>query len=184
MIIGAAAVVVALAVGAYFVFGGSGNGAVAADTKGYKLTAPESVGEFKKSEGSGSSTLSDKDKKEAEALGIKNPQQLGVQYQSGDKSNPMQQKMLTLSGLWGEISDPEKALDGHFNKVQEGEDEDLSIKFIGSAEEVTPAGFEGALMKCRQAEFTFKGDTEGLTNKPVLVPVCAWADFGTMARCP
>lgn len=74
------AVVVAVAViggGVWFATkgGGGGNGDVSASTKGYKLVAPATVGEYKSSSSSSSSDkkMSDKDKKETEAMGIKDP---------------------------------------------------------------------------------------------------------------
>ncbi|MFG3506122.1 hypothetical protein ACGF5F_11475 [Streptomyces sp. NPDC047821] len=185
LIIGAVAVVAAIGVGAYFVFGGGagGNSAVGDDTKGYKLTAPASVGEYKKDESSdGSSSMTDKEKKEAEALGIKNPQDISAQYKSGDESQPLAAKMLSFGGAWGEISDPEKALDGYFAMMEKdtAEDEDVSVQFTGPAESVEPAGFEGALMKCRQAKMSFKGDASAAAPKPFELPVCMWADYSTM----
>ncbi|TDF45378.1 hypothetical protein E2C00_06765 [Streptomyces sp. WAC05374] len=188
LIIGAVAVVAAIGVGAYFVFGGGagGNSAVGDDTKGYKLTPAASVGEYKKDKDTPES-MSDKDKKEAEAaLGIKNPQQAGAQYKSGSESDPMKGKVLSLTGLWGQIDDPEKAVDGYFTMLEksskEEEDSDVTVELVGSPTSVEPAGFEGALMKCQTIKSSPKegGDAGGLGPKSFELPLCVWADYSTI----
>ncbi|GFH34094.1 hypothetical protein [Streptomyces pacificus] len=165
--------------------GGSGSG-VAADTKGYRLTPAASAGEFKKERDS-TDGLSAKEKSEAEALlGIEGARQAGANYTSGDPEQPLTGRALSLTGLWGEIDDPEKALDGWFRKLEESGGDgsaDVRIEFVGEASDVEPAGFEGALMKCRTARLTPTGDaaSAGLGAKAFEVPMCAWADFSTIA---
>ncbi|MFF7811052.1 hypothetical protein ACFZCF_03890 [Streptomyces sp. NPDC007945] len=190
LIIGAVAVVAAIAVGAYFLIGGGGgNSDVAADTKGYKLTPPAAVDDFKKSKDGDSSSMDDKDKKEAETyLGMKNPQEASASYKSGSESDPLKGKMLSLNGLWGEISDPEKAIDGFFQKTKEDskegkqEEEGFTVELQGEPAAVTPSGFKGALMKCQNAKFkpSGSGDSSALMAKEFEVPICVWADYSTL----
>lgn len=188
IVIGAVAVVAAIAVGAYFVIGGGGgNSDVAADTKGYKLTPAASVDDYKKSKDGDKSSMSNEDKKEAETyLGMKNPQEAGASYKSGSESDPLKGKMLSLSGLWGEIADPEKAIDGFFQKTKEdskeGKEEDFTVELVGEPTEVTPSGFEGALMKCQNAKFkpASGGDSSTPMAKEFEVPMCVWADYSTL----
>lgn len=189
LIIGAA--VVALAVvagGVYFLTSGGGNGDVADSTKGYKITPAASVGDYKKGDsGSSSDTMSSKEKSEAEALGIKDAHKAQAQYQSGDlDKNPLTTKMLMLFGNWGEVSDPAKALDGMFTQAKIGmaqSESDGKATLVGSPESVTPEGFEGALMKCQQMKVV-NDEADGTAAggpKEMLMPVCIWADYSTVA---
>ncbi|WHM38742.1 hypothetical protein [Streptomyces sp. BPTC-684] len=183
------AVVVAVAViggGVWFATkggGGAGNGDVSASTKGYKLVAPDAVGEYKKGPASKSDNeFTDKDKKETAAMGIKDPAQESGSYKAGgDASNPLGGKMLMFKGIYGDISDPSKALDAAFAKLQKSSDEDkkssddTKMELMGSPSAVKPTGFSGALMKCQNAKVT---DTK--TSKSFEVPICIWSDYSTL----
>lgn len=176
--------VAAIGVGAYFVIGGGGgNGAVADDTKGYKITPAATVGEYKKEGADKSGGLSAEQKVAADAMGIKNAQQAQASYKSGDSSDPLKGKNMSLNGMWGEVADPEKAIDAAFanyGKNQGAKSEDVKVTPIGNPESKTPAGFEGALMKCQNLtlESTKTETTPG--PKSFTVPTCIWADYGTV----
>lgn len=181
------AVVVAVAVvaggGWYFTKGGGASASISADTKGYKLVAPESVDDFKKDPKYKDKEFSDKDKKEAEGVGVKNPTQVGMSYQSGDPKNPLAGKLLNFSGVYGEISDPEKAVDAYFAmaKMQANKDESKSdVQLIGSPKTMSPAGFKGAVMKCQEAKFTSK-DPAAKGPKEFTLPICIWGDYSTLS---
>ncbi|GGY83594.1 hypothetical protein [Streptomyces nitrosporeus] len=188
LIIGAAVVAVALvAGGVYFFTSGGGGGDVASDTKGYKLTPAASVDDYKKSgDGGGKSgPLTGEEKAKSEAMGVKSPNEVGAEYESGDMAkNPLTAKALMLKGVWGEIADPAKTLDGAFAgaKLEMEKEEDSDVSLVGSPEAVEPAGFEGALMKCQ----TFKvvnEEADGTVQggpKEILTPVCIWADHSTV----
>ncbi|MEU0303745.1 hypothetical protein ABZ252_30515 [Streptomyces sp. NPDC006175] len=188
LIIGAA--VVALAVvagGVYFLTSGGGSGDVADSTKGYKLTPAASVDSFKKKDTakSSSDTPTSKEKSEAEALGIKDPHKAEAQYQSGDlEKNPLTTKMLMFYGNWGDVNDPAKALDGMFTQAKMGmaESDDAKTSLVGSPEEVTPSGFEGALMKCQDMKVVNDEADGTAANGPkeMVMPVCIWADYSTV----
>ncbi|WP_326736178.1 hypothetical protein [Streptomyces sp. NBC_01022] len=184
-------VIVALAViagGVYFLTssGGASNSDVADSTKGYKLTLPASVGEYKKDvTDTSSDEMTTEEKSEAKALGVKDAHKAQAQYASGDlDKNPLMTKMLMVYGNWGEVSDPAKALDGMFAQAQKGmaEDEDDNASLVGSPEDVTPAGFKGALMRCQNMKVVNeKGDgTAANGPKDMLMPVCIWADYSTV----
>ncbi|MFB7412715.1 hypothetical protein ACFCZ2_36620 [Streptomyces sp. NPDC056202] len=182
-IIGAVAVVAAIGVGAYFVLGGGGNSAVADDTKGYKITPAATIGEYKKEGAGKSGDLSPEQKIAADAMGIKNPQQAQASYKAGDASDPLKGKNMSLNGMWGEVADPEKAIDAAFanyGKNQGSKSEEVKVTPVGSPEDKTPAGFEGALMKCQNLtlESTKAQTTPG--PKSFTVPTCIWADYGTV----
>ncbi|MEV7613601.1 hypothetical protein [Streptomyces sp. NPDC089799] len=177
--------VAAIGAGAYFLLSGDGasNSDVSADTKGYKLVAPESVDEFKKADKATDKTFSSKDKQEAEAAGIKNPDGIGESYQIGDKSNPLAMKNLTFEGVYGDIADPEKVIDSSFAKAKQemtkDGDKDASGELIGSPKVMNPSGFSGAIMKCQEVKVTPKKSESSPLTKPFTVPVCIWADYST-----
>ncbi|MEU9317058.1 hypothetical protein [Streptomyces sp. NPDC048295] len=185
-------VVVALAViagGVYFLTsGGASNSDVADSTKGYKLTPPAAVDDYKKdtspSAKEPSGPLTGTEKTKAEASGIKNPQQTGAQYLSGSEDNPLTAKFLYFNGTWGEVSDPAKVIDGSFNnaELEMKKSENSNVSLVGSAEQVTPPGFKGALMKCQNLKgINEKGDGSAAKGpKEFIMPVCVWADYSTV----
>lgn len=180
------AVVVAVAViaggGWYFLKGGGAGGAIASDTKGYKLVAPESVDDFKKDPKYKEDEFSAKDKQEAEAAGVKNPTQVGMNYQAGDPKNPLSAKVLNFSGLYGEIADPEKAVDGYFAmaRLKAAKDGKSEVQLLGSPKTMSPANFKGAVMKCQDIKFTSK-DTSTKGPKEATLPFCVWGDYSTLS---
>ncbi|MFK4064653.1 hypothetical protein [Streptomyces sp. NPDC029674] len=179
LVIGAVAVVAALGVGAYFVFGGSDSTSVEDDGP-HKLVPPASVGEFKKGDDSRSpdeGPLGSGSKKNAEDIGIKNPQNVAASYESGEA---LKGKQMSFQGMYGEIDDPEKAVDDGFAKAEEnakkesgdntGDEE--QVELVGSPETVEPDGLGNAVMKCQTASF----EEDGRTTK---LPICIWADHST-----
>ncbi|MCX5607966.1 hypothetical protein OHB39_10340 [Streptomyces sp. NBC_00047] len=179
------AVVVAVAViagGGWYFLGSGAGGSVSADTKGYKLVAPESVDDFKKDPKYKEKEFSDKDKKEAEAAGIKNPAQVSMTYQSGDPKNPLSAKGLNFQGFYGELADPEKSVDGYFAmaKLNAAKDGKSEVELVGSPQAMTPAGFKGAVMKCQNIKFTSK-DTSTKGPKEATLPFCIWGDYSTLS---
>jgi hypothetical protein len=180
-------VVVAMAViagGSWYFVGGGSSGSVAADTKGYKLVAPETVNDFKKSAKPGDSTMDAEEKKETEAVGIRNPQKVSQGYEIKDKAKPLEGKGLSFSGFYGEIADPAKTLDASFNLMKISalkSEKDSNVEFIGSPQSFKPAGFKGALMKCQEVKMTSKKpSTNPLEPKEITMPMCIWTDYSTM----
>ncbi|MFE7238926.1 hypothetical protein [Streptomyces sp. NPDC057582] len=184
-------VVVALAViagGAYFLTsGGASNSDVADSTKGYKLTPAAKLDGYKKSPSTTtpSGPMTGADKTKVEGLGIKNPQQAGAVYQAGSEDNPLALKSVTLSGIWGDVTDPAKVIDNSFNNAESNfkkGDKGMDVKLVGSANAVTPAGFDGALMKCQNMKVINKdGDgTPAKGPKEFEIPICVWADYSTV----
>ncbi|WP_149830568.1 hypothetical protein [Streptomyces tailanensis] len=181
IILGAVAVVAAVAVGAYFVIGGGG-GADIADDGPHKLTTPATVlTEYKKNE-SGGGALSDDDVAEAEKWGVTNPKNVSAGYVSGDKNNPLSQKQLQFTGVYGEIEDPEKVVDAMLGELQSksGEDdEDVKVTMTGDPKEYDSA--EGAVLKCQDAKME---PTDGSTNggpSEMNLSFCVWGDYSTVA---
>ncbi|MEU3220213.1 hypothetical protein [Streptomyces sp. NPDC006971] len=187
-------IVLALAViggGVYFALSGSGgasNSDVADSTKGYKITPAESVDDYKKApsqSGQAEGPLTGEAKTKADGLGIKNPQGTGTSYQSGSETDLTNMKSLTFSGIWGEVTDPAKVINSAFTDAEslyKKDDKDMEATLDGSPRAVTPAGFEGALMKCQDMKVTNKkGDgTPQNGPKEFTVPICVWADYSTV----
>ncbi|MGQ7749410.1 hypothetical protein ACUN29_13035 [Streptomyces sp. WC2508] len=187
LIVGAAVAALVVVAGGVYFFTSGGNGDVSSDTKGYKLTPAASVDDYKKSPSGGgaSGPMKGKDKAESEAMGIKSPNEAGAEYASGDiEKNPLTSKALMLKGVWGEIEDPAKTLDAAFAgaKMEMAKEEDSDVTLVGSPENVEPAGFKGALMKCQTLKTVNKKADGTVQNGPkeILTPVCIWADYSTV----
>ncbi|MFE3555126.1 hypothetical protein ACFXKW_09705 [Streptomyces sp. NPDC059193] len=183
VVIGVVVAVAVIAGGGWYFLGGGAGGSIAADTKGYKLVAPESVDDFKKDPKYKDKPFTDKDKKEAEGVGVKNPTQVGMTYQSGDPANPLAGKLLNFSGVYGEIADPEKAVDAYFAlaKLEATKDDSkTNVELIGSPKTMSPSGFKGAVMKCQEAKFTSK-DASNKGPKEFTLPICIWGDYSTLS---
>ncbi|MEV8536501.1 hypothetical protein [Streptomyces sp. NPDC051211] len=188
IVLAAVVAVAAIGGGAWFLLGGGGadNSDVSASTKGYKIVPPESVDEFKKpaKADSDEGDFTEKEKKEAEELGIQNAQEVEQSYESGSaKENPLQAKMLIFGGFYGEIADPGKTLDASFTWMKkETEDKDKSeVTFVGTAKTMEPAGFSGALMKCQEVNVKPKEKSDNpMAPKEFTMPLCIWTDYSTM----
>ncbi|MEV7490426.1 hypothetical protein AB0O08_06600 [Streptomyces anulatus] len=187
LIVGASVLALAVIGAGVWYFAGGGSSDVADSTKGYKLTPAASVDDYKQdpSKKKPESAMSGTDKAEAEAMGVKNPHEVSAQYVSGDLAkNPLLAKMLMLQGVWGEVEDPEKVIDGSFKNAEKeaAASEDTKGSLVGSPKAVTPAGFEGALMKCQDVEvINDKADgTAQKGPKEMTMPVCIWADYSTV----
>ncbi|MTE19049.1 hypothetical protein F0L17_07875 [Streptomyces sp. TRM43335] len=187
IVVGAVAVVAALAVGAWLLFGGSGGGDIADDGRRYKLTTPETVlgGEYKKAADDGDE-LDAEDIKEIEGLGVENPQTAAANYEAGD--SPVNQKLLTFSGVWGEVEDPEAVVDAMFKVIEEKANESPGIgesgdegtaELVGEPKEFTPEGLENAVLKCQEIKITGDGSSE--IGQNFTIPYCIWGDHSTVA---
>ncbi|MER5932316.1 hypothetical protein [Streptomyces sp. NPDC002054] len=190
IVLAAVVAVAAIGTGAWFLLSGdsAGNGDVSSSTKGYKIVPPESVDEFKKDSKSKSDDFDAEDKREAEAIGVKNAEQADQEYEAGSKENPLQAKMLKFTGLYGEIDDPAKTLDGAFEMMKKESQKDQAknkgtteFSWVGDAEEKKPAGFSGALMKCQDAKLINKKPSDNpMEPKELLMTFCIWTDYSTM----
>ncbi|MFC6985263.1 hypothetical protein [Streptomyces cirratus] len=184
------AVVVILGViagaGWYFTKGGGASGAVAADTKGYKLTFPASVDAYVKNPdalgtSNGDKPLTAEQKTKAESIGVKDAHQAAQQYLNGVKGKA---KQMTASGFWGQIDDPERALDAYFGTIgaPNPETDKLGLKYekVGSPKAFTPDGFKGAIMKCVDVKMTTSKPTKPGEPSALVVPTCAWSDHSAL----
>ncbi|WP_371659960.1 hypothetical protein [Streptomyces sp. NBC_00280] len=177
IIIGAVAVVAAIAVGAYFALsGGSSGGSDIADDGAHKLTTPATVldGAYKKSGNSETGGMSADEIKDAETWGVQNPKDVSAMYASGEG---LTAKSVMFSGVYGTIDDPEKVVDAMFAQMKKESAKSTAAgdgKLVGSPQKVTPAGFTNGVMKCQEIESTQSGTTTKM-------PFCIWGDHSTLS---
>ncbi|MEV0438614.1 hypothetical protein AB0I84_28695 [Streptomyces spectabilis] len=201
-IIGAVAVVAAIAVGGYFVFAGNdsdsdskgggsgkGGGSVAVKDDGpHKLTTPDTVldGTYKLKPGSAKNDSMPPEKaEEVEEHGVKNAKDVEAQYEFGSDDNPLGQKLFQFNGLYGEIDDPEAVVDKMFGSVEEKAAKDngsAKVTLVGSPETVKPAGLDGATMKCQEMKYSFgaAAATGAKGPKEMSMATCIWGDKSTI----
>ncbi|MDN0196822.1 hypothetical protein [Streptomyces sp. S.PNR 29] len=190
IILGAVAAVAAIGVGAFFVIGQGGGGVE--DDGAHKLTTPATaLGEYKRVSKDGASA-GDDSALELEKSGVKNGKSvLGIystadagKYDPDDPSSAAQMataKGITYAGVYGEVSDPEAALDAFFANFKKSTQEKSSdsgtgpksAQLVGEPEE---AELDGAVMKCQAAT-----GPDPLTKKEKTDWFCAWADYSTIA---
>ncbi|GAA3094152.1 hypothetical protein GCM10010449_17300 [Streptomyces rectiviolaceus] len=208
IIIASVVAVAAVAVGGYFVFaggdddkgkgggssnvaGGGGDGGGIKDDGPHKLTTPATVlSEYKLNKEAGSdSGMTSSDIKEAEKHGVKNATDVTGQYQSGTEDNPLSQKILQFNGVYGDIADPEKVVDAMFveaeKNAKEGDSSGESMTLVGSPKSYSPAGLDGAVMKCQEMKFNLgsgSSSTGGSSAGPsnMSMATCIWGDKSTL----
>ncbi|MEU8988470.1 hypothetical protein AB0C98_18810 [Streptomyces sp. NPDC048558] len=197
LIIGAVAVVAAIGVGAYFVLGGSSGGAGNLEDDGaHKLATPATVlSEYKRIGEDGQTAGGNDTASELEKSGVKNGKTVVGAYSTADlsdydPSDPSSApdltelataKSLTYVGAYGEIADPEKALDAFFANIKKSAAESSSSSSNGAPKselvgEPEAADLDGAVMKCQAA----KGQ-DLMTKKEKTNWFCVWADYSTLA---
>jgi hypothetical protein len=192
IIIGAVAAVAAIGVGVFFVIGGGGGAGGVEDDGPHTLTTPATaLSEYKRISKDGASA-GDDSALDLENSGVKNGKSvLGIystadasKYDPDDPSSAARMataKGITYAGVYGEVSDPEAALDAFFANFKKSTEEKSSdnstsggrAQLIGEPEE---AELDGAVMKCQAA----KGP-DPLTKKEKTDWFCAWADYSTIA---
>ncbi|MGP8301780.1 hypothetical protein ACTPOK_28445 [Streptomyces inhibens] len=169
LIIGAVAVVAAIGVGAYFVFGSGG------DVKPYTISLPEKLlsGQFSKESGSGRSGAEDfTNDKQAKALGITNAKGVSAGYKADGGLQ------MTVSGVYGTVADPDGAVGQVFAKIDDGQKKSLAgkdakVEDVTPTTEYSPSDFDGSVMKCRTQKITV---TQGGVTAPITASTCVWAD--------
>ncbi|MGV9880905.1 hypothetical protein [Streptomyces sp. NPDC003006] len=185
LIIGGIAVVAALGVGAYFLFNGSDSGggsSSVADDGAHKLVTPETVlSEYKKDDAQAGG-FNSSDIKAAEKAGVKNPKDVDAGYKTESGGNPLAQKAIQFMGVYGEVGDPEKVVDGMFAKVKKDSQEPgaQTGKLVGNVKDFSTGD---VVLKCQES--VIKNDSPSGTGssgpKEIHMPVCIWGDNSTVA---
>ncbi|MFH8485714.1 hypothetical protein [Streptomyces longisporoflavus] len=205
IIIASVVAVVAVAVGGYFVFaggdddkgkdggssnvaGGGGGDTGVKDDGPHKLITPATVlAEYKLSKEAGAeSGMTSSDVREAEKHGVKNAKDVAGQYQSGTEDNPLSQKILQFNGVYGDIADPESVVDAMFGEAEKNADEadssGESMSLVGTPKSYSPAGLDGAVLKCQEMKIDFGSSTAGASQGPseMSMATCIWGDKSTL----
>lgn len=170
----------AIAVGAYLVIGGGGGGGGSdiADDGAHKLSTPATVlTDYKKSASADGDGFSADDVKDAEKYGVKNAKDVSATYQSGDTTNYLAMKMVNFMGVYGDIDDPEKVVDAMFGEMKKSAEKDSEGEAVGSPKAYTPAGLDGAVLKCQETKVS---DSSGSGPSSISMPVCIWGDHSTL----
>lgn len=163
------AVVAAIGVGAYFVFGSGG------DVKPYKIALPESLlsGEFHKATGAGSGSEEDlRNDKTTKALGITDAKGVSGAYENTAKLK------VHVSGAYGKVANPETAVDQMFAQVEKSQQEALGsrqakLETVTPVTKYSPSGFDGTVLKCKTLKVS--ASAGGMTMSSD-VSVCIWGD--------
>ncbi|MFK0291422.1 hypothetical protein ACIQU6_13240 [Streptomyces sp. NPDC090442] len=168
LIIGGVAVVVGIAVGAYFAFGSGGK------VKPYTIALPDKLlsGQFSKvqkpgANGSGAEDFSNDT--EAKALGITNSKGVQGNYQKDGL-------MMQVVGIYGNIGDPQGTVTRMFSKVDENikkSPNGSKVQDVTPITEFSPSDFDGDVMKCRTQKVSV---SQGGITVPVTASTCIWGD--------
>ncbi|MFI9308325.1 hypothetical protein [Streptomyces triculaminicus] len=143
--------------------------------KRYKITTPDTVlGEYKYDASGSNDGFAGKDKSQLAIVGIKNAESIAGAWKTDGAA--LTRKALRLSGLWGEVANPESTVDSMFLSVSLASKDDSKTQLEGKPEKVTPEGLDdGAVMKCQKTEIKDAG-----APKPIKMPLCIWADHSTV----
>ncbi|MFH8368934.1 hypothetical protein [Streptomyces sp. NPDC018031] len=148
----------------------------------HKLSTPPTVlGEFKLSDGGeDSDALSSEDKAgltmTGEGTGVEAEYSTLGPSATPDPSQLTSMKALSVFGAYGDISDPDKALDAIFAEGQKELAGDGDVELTGSPQAQAPANLDGAVMKCQDMKFK-----QAQPGMPASIPICGWADHSTVA---
>ncbi|MFD4994557.1 hypothetical protein [Streptomyces buecherae] len=161
--IGAALAVVAAAVGGYLLFAGN-------EETAYELSTPQTVaGDYQRvGEGKDESNLTPAGKAQLKEMPVvEDAHPVSANYQTPG------QKKLQFSGVWGKVTDPNRAADLALAVITKALVEDGTAETVGSPQKFSPDGFDGDVLKCQELKFTSpKG--------AITAPACVWGDESTV----
>jgi hypothetical protein len=111
------------------------------------------------------------------ALGVTHAKGARAVYWAHDRRG-MPDGTLIVSGTYGTVSSPKKALDVFFGEVLRRQDAENGLsKLLGKPQEEHPDGFTNAVMRCQVARsISLTGERMGDS------PFCVWADHSTVVR--
>jgi hypothetical protein len=163
--------------------GGEEGGAIAADDgTRYSLSLPEESGEFHKFEDTGEEPPTEE---EIRRLGLRDVESGSAEYRNMDPTAGGDTRWepgtisLRVAGFWGEVEDPERAVDEMFALAAEGfeeagEEEGIEIGMMSSSSDFTDSE---VVLKCQLV----RGDEEDSNLGYALeYPLCVWADYSTL----
>ncbi|EST35653.1 hypothetical protein N566_17475 [Streptomycetaceae bacterium MP113-05] len=173
IVVGSLALVGAIIVAIVLSMGGGGSDV--ADDGAHKIETPPTVlGDYKKID----QGIKEMSASEMENAGVSNGTAASGNYNTIDPSDPnldpsdlTSMKALALIGAYGEVDDPEAAVDSVFEDPPTE-----NMELVGTAEEQSPSNFNG-YMKCQAVKAT--GQT--VPGAPSDYQICAWGDNSTIA---
>ncbi|MEE1928373.1 hypothetical protein V1J52_09220 [Streptomyces sp. TRM 70351] len=184
-----AVVVVGAVIGGILAFGGSGSSGVADDGP-HRLVTPQEVGEYTLQEDGNSTGMSadnDEMREMIDTLSVADGESVNGTYSNLDLADPStledptafaRMRMAFFVGAWGTVEDPEKSVDDFFAKLKAEHTKDPDgSELVGEPESVTPAGLDGAVMKCQ----TVRTEADEQMPTPTETPICVWGDHSTVA---
>ncbi|MFC0597532.1 hypothetical protein [Streptomyces palmae] len=149
-------------------------------TKKYKLTPPTALDGVWNVNADGvkdETDLTEAEKLQQKAIpGLESPHPVSATYKgSGAESGGNVQ----FNGSWGNVTNPELAVDSAFKSEAESSAKvpNVKIRPVGQPQKVNPAGFDGTIMKCQL--FTVSASTGTQTTE---FPLCIWGDPGTVGE--
>jgi hypothetical protein len=163
---------VAVGAGVFFL---TGSGSGAEDNGPHKLTTPTTVASEYQRQGAGKddSTMSSSDKEELQQIpGVADAHPVEAEYATDSK------KQMLLTGLWGEVEDPEKVVDAMFVVLQKAAADQGDTEPVGAPQEMEPDGLDSAIMMCQKFKVT--NDDPSTPVKSTEIPVCIWGDSSTV----
>ncbi|MEU1671505.1 hypothetical protein ABZ752_05680 [Streptomyces roseifaciens] len=176
--IGAVAVVGALIAGAMFFMGSDG------EVKPYTIVMPDKLLDGKYTKASASApgakqtdTQDLSDDKKAKEFGISNGTAVSGSYANAEKQR------LSVTGAYGELSDPSKTVDAMIAKMEESQKETsagaqgIKLETVTPWTEFSPSGFDGAVMKCATKKSSY---TYGTMTGSSETSQCLWGDSSAM----
>ncbi|MCC9741623.1 hypothetical protein [Streptomyces sp. MNU89] len=174
LVFGAAAAVAAVVGGVVLFTGGGADGG--GDTAPYTLKLPKKLigGEYTKAAGSDTRGGGLAGQKEAEKLGVRNGTSVSGSYANAASDN------VVVAGLYGEIDDPEAAVDSLFaqmEKNQKAVSRTVRIEEVTPVREYSPDGFDGTVMKCKTQKATAGSGAAEVTSGATF---CAWGDTSAL----
>ncbi|MDW6062777.1 hypothetical protein SAZ11_38175 [Streptomyces sp. FXJ1.4098] len=147
----------------YFALGGGDDGP-------FKLTTPKTVAGDYQRQGAGTdeNDLSESGKKDLQQVPVvKDPHLVAADYQSSGKN------MMKFTGVWGDVTDPKRGADLSLAVIVKALQDNGTAQAQGSAQEFSPDGFDGDVLKCQTLKFTSdQGSVEA--------PACVWGDKDTL----
>jgi hypothetical protein len=169
--IGSIAVLAVIGMSVFFTIGGSGDSHIA-DDGAHKLSAPRTIldGRYKRVSAQ-SDSLTENEIKEFESWGVHDPRDVTAVYTTESGITTI---AVTVSGFYGTIDDPERAVDAMYAKLKAQSEKDSGHgKLVGSLKEFKPSDFENGIMKCQQTE------TIDVVTKTYAF--CIWGDHSTLS---
>ncbi|MFC0597530.1 hypothetical protein [Streptomyces palmae] len=163
MVVGALAGVASVATAVVLFFGSDGSGR-------YKLTTPKTVADsyHRQGKGSGDQDLSKSgDERLRKVDVVDKPHLVTADYEASAHER------MKFTGVWGEVKDPRQGAKLALAVIVKSLEDDGSAQAEGPAQDFSPEGFDGDVLKCQAMKFTSERGS-------MSAPACVWGDKSTL----